>query len=251
MQTFSKDKSSNHLWRNDITGLRALAVIPVLFYHAFPELLPGGFFGVDIFFVISGYLISGIIFRGVSTGTFSYWDFYQKRIRRIIPNLIVLCLFVLSIGYFFLLPFEYANLGKHIVASGLFIQNFNLLSEAGYFTEDALRKPLLHLWSLAVEEQFYIVFPILISVIWKLFNRVHFKTEEFWVPYPKELKWSEGNKMIKNTFHGVARIIDVEKFICDNNQCNTLKYKDDDHLNPFYLETNAVWIDKIFDSVGD
>lgn len=85
----------------------------------------------------------------------------------------------------------------------------------------------------------------------KHFNRVHFKTEEFWVPYPKELKWSEGNKMIKNTFHGVARIIDVEKFICDNNQCNTLKYKDDDHLNPFYLETNAVWIDKIFDSVGD
>ena len=88
MQSLNKVRSSTHLWRNDITGLRALAVIPVLIYHAFPEFLPGGFFGVDIFFVISGYLISGIIFRSVSIGTFSYLDFYQKRIRRIIPNLV-------------------------------------------------------------------------------------------------------------------------------------------------------------------
>lgn len=170
MQSYSKDRSSTHLWRNDITGLRALAVIPVLIYHAFPEFVPGGFFGVDIFFVISGYLISGIIFRSVSIGTFSYLDFYQKRIRRIIPNLITLCLFVLIVGFFVLLPREYENLGQHIVSSGLFVQNFRLLSEVGYFTEDALRKPLLHLWSLAVEEQFYIFFPILIAVLWKLFK---------------------------------------------------------------------------------
>ena len=76
-----------HAWRDDITGLRALAVIPVLLYHAFPSVAPGGFFGVDVFFVISGYLISGIIFRGLATGVFSWLSFYDKRIRRILPNL--------------------------------------------------------------------------------------------------------------------------------------------------------------------
>lgn len=81
---------TNHIWRNDITGLRALAVLPVIFYHAFPNLVPGGFLGVDIFFVISGYLISGIIFRNIKQGTFSYLDFYSKRIKRIIPNLLLL-----------------------------------------------------------------------------------------------------------------------------------------------------------------
>ena len=144
-----------HLWRNDITGLRAVAVLPVLLFHAFPNLLPGGFFGVDVFFVISGYLISGIIFRGLIDGTFSYRSFYEKRIKRILPNLLLLILFVSVMGYFFLLPEEYSNLGKHIYSSAGFFQNFRLLKEIGYFTEDALRKPLLHLWSLAIEEQFY------------------------------------------------------------------------------------------------
>lgn len=155
-----------HIWRNDITGLRAVAVLPVLLFHAFPSLLPGGFFGVDVFFVISGYLISGIIFRGLIDGTFSYRTFYEKRIKRIIPNLLLVLTFVSVMGYFFLLPNEYSNLGKHIYSSAGFIQNFRLLGEVGYFTEDALRKPLLHLWSLAIEEQFYIVFPIICSLIW-------------------------------------------------------------------------------------
>ena len=137
-----------HLWRNDITGLRALAVLPVLLFHSFPELLPGGFFGVDVFFVISGYLISGIIFRGLIDGTFSYKSFYEKRIKRILPNLLLLIVFVSVMGYFFLLPSEYLNLGRHIYSSAGFFQNFRLLDEVGYFTEDALRKPLLHLWSL-------------------------------------------------------------------------------------------------------
>lgn len=154
------------LWRNDITGLRALAVLPVLIFHAFPSLIPGGFFGVDVFFVISGYLISGIIFRGIASGSFSYIEFYEKRFKRIIPNLILLLTFVAAVGWFILLPDEYANLGMHIDASTLFIQNFQLLSEIGYFTEDALRKPLLHLWSLAIEEQFYIVFPLICTLIW-------------------------------------------------------------------------------------
>ena len=160
------------LWRNDITGLRALAVLPVLIFHAFPSLIPGGFFGVDVFFVISGYLISGIIFRGIASGSFSYIEFYEKRIKRIIPNLILLLTFVAAVGWFILLPDEYANLGMHIDASTLFIQNFQLLSEIGYFTEDALRKPLLHLWSLAIEEQFYIVFPLICTLIWRLSRSV-------------------------------------------------------------------------------
>lgn len=163
-------QSSTHIWRNDITGLRALAVIPVLIYHAFPQFLPGGFFGVDIFFVISGYLISGIIFRSLSVGTFNYIDFYQKRIKRILPNLAVLLAAVLIFGYFFLLSDEYRNLGQHVISSGLFCQNFRLLGEVDYFTEDALRKPLLHLWSLAIEEQFYIIFPLFIALLWNTFR---------------------------------------------------------------------------------
>ena len=160
--------SSNHLWRNDITGLRALAVIPVLIYHAFPNLVPGGFFGVDIFFVISGYLISGIIFRNILQGKFSFLVFYEKRIRRILPNLILCFIFCLCLGWFFLTADEYKDLAKHILASSFFVQNLNLLSEVGYFTEEALRKPLLHLWSLAIEEQFYLLFPICCLWIWKI-----------------------------------------------------------------------------------
>lgn len=159
--------ASSQLWRNDITGLRAVAVIPVLLYHAFPQTLPGGFLGVDVFFVISGYLISGIIFRDLLSENFSYKRFYEKRIKRIIPNLLLLLTFVASIGFFILLPHEYENLGRHIYSSAAFIENFRLLKEVDYFTEDALRKPLLHLWSLAIEEQFYIIFPIIFAIIWK------------------------------------------------------------------------------------
>ena len=93
--------AKHHLWRTDITGLRALAVLPVLLFHAWPSLCPGGFLGVDIFFVISGYLISGIIFRGLINDSFSYADFYAKRIRRIIPNLVLVLGFVAIGGYFF------------------------------------------------------------------------------------------------------------------------------------------------------
>lgn len=95
-----RPQQPKHLWRNDITGLRAIAVLPVLLFHAFPDLLPGGFFGVDVFFVISGYLISGIIFRGILDGSFSYRIFYEKRIKRIVPNLLLLICFVSVMGYF-------------------------------------------------------------------------------------------------------------------------------------------------------
>lgn len=157
-----------HLWRADITGLRALAVIPVLLFHAWPELLPGGFFGVDVFFVISGYLISGIIFRGLAAGNFSFRDFYAKRIRRILPNLILLLTVVLGIGACVLTAAEYGTLGKHVYSSAFFYQNFRLLGEGGYFDVAGINKPLLHIWSLSIEEQFYLLFPLLCVLVWRI-----------------------------------------------------------------------------------
>ena len=171
MNTESTLNIKKHYWRKDITGLRAVAVLPVLLYHAFPSLLPGGFFGVDIFFIISGYLIAGIIFRGLIDNNFSYCDFYVKRIKRILPNLVTLLLAVALCGWFVLTTEEYKSLGRHIYSSAAFYQNFRLLSDVDYFDLAANEKPLLHLWSLAIEEQFYIVFPIICTLVWSIFKR--------------------------------------------------------------------------------
>lgn len=112
------------IWRKDITGLRAVAVLPVLVFHAFPNLLPGGFYGVDIFFVISGYLISGIIFNGLKSETFSFSDFYIKRIKRILPNLIVILLFVVVVGWFIMTKSEFIRLGGNVSHSAFFLSEF-------------------------------------------------------------------------------------------------------------------------------
>ena len=157
------------LWRSDITGLRALAVIPVVLYHAYASLVPGGFVGVDVFFVISGYLISGIIFRNLQKkNTVGYLDFYQKRIRRIFPNLILLLVFVMTMGYFYMWDEELRELGKHVYSSAAFYQNFRLMAGLDYFGPDARTMPLLHLWSLSIEEQFYLLFPVLCGVVWRI-----------------------------------------------------------------------------------
>ena len=155
-------------YRPDIDGIRALAILPVLAFHAFPHRVPGGFIGVDIFFVVSGYLISSIIFNGLQSGGFSFASYYAFRIRRIFPPLACVLIFCLVAGWFVLLPDEYEQLGRHIAASAAFVQNFNLLQEAGYFDIATELKPLMHLWSLAIEEQFYIVFPLLIWASWRL-----------------------------------------------------------------------------------
>lgn len=158
-------------YRTDIDGLRAVAVLGVLLYHFFPRLLPGGFVGVDIFFVISGFLISKIIFESLSAGRFRFHDFYVRRINRIFPALLVMLLFTLFVGRLFLLPGEFSLLGKHVTSSAGFVQNFVLLSESGYFDVASEYKPLLHIWSLGIEEQFYFVFPILLVLSWKLSKR--------------------------------------------------------------------------------
>lgn len=155
-------------YRADIDGLRALAVMAVVIYHAFPSLLPGGFIGVDVFFVISGYLIGTILLKNFAGGTFSFSDFYSRRIRRIFPALLVVLVFCLVIGKFVLLPDEYRQLGKHIAAGAVFIANFAFWSESGYFDTAAELKPLLHLWSLAIEEQFYLLWPLVLWGAWKL-----------------------------------------------------------------------------------
>lgn len=146
----------------EIDGLRALAVCAVLVFHAFPGVLPGGFVGVDVFFVISGFLISGIMLDAIGKDEFSIADFYARRIRRIFPALIVVLLACLIAGWWLLSYQEYRHLGKHIAAAAGFFVNFQLFKESGYFDTEAALKPLLHLWSLGVEEQFYILWPVLL-----------------------------------------------------------------------------------------
>ncbi|GLH77354.1 acyltransferase [Bradyrhizobium sp. SSBR45G] len=152
-------------YRKDIDGLRAVAVLPVLLYHAFPATVPGGFYGVDIFFVISGYLITGIIHKQMLSSTFSIADFYARRIRRIFPALITVVLVTFLIAWFVLPPRELKSLGTNIAGGAVFIQNFILLGQVGYFDLAADKKPLLHLWSLAIEEQYYVVWPLLLMLI--------------------------------------------------------------------------------------
>jgi peptidoglycan/LPS O-acetylase OafA/YrhL len=154
-------------YRPDIDGLRAIAVLMVVVYHAFPHALPGGFIGVDIFFVISGYLISTVLFQGVQGETFSLVDFYSRRIRRIFPALAIVLLATGVFGWFALRADELSQLGKHIAAGAGFVSNLVLWSESGYFDAAAETKPLLHLWSLGIEEQFYFFFPIILWLGWK------------------------------------------------------------------------------------
>lgn len=158
---------SGQTYRPDIDGLRAIAVLIVVGFHAFPGRITGGFIGVDIFFVLSGYLISSILFKSLENGTFSFVDFYSRRIRRIFPALLTIFVAVLAFGWFALLPDEYRQLGKHVAGGAGFISNFILWKESGYFDISADFKILLHLWSLGIEEQFYFAWPLLLWLAWK------------------------------------------------------------------------------------
>lgn len=157
-------------YRPDIDGLRAFAVLSVIAFHIFPELLPGGFIGVDVFFVISGYLISAIIFSDLQNNKFNFSDFYVRRIKRIFPALLVILMFVLIAGWLILLPSEYSSLGKITNAATSFLANLSMYNDRAfaYFETSSDYKPLAHLWSLSVEEQFYIFYPICIFVLYKI-----------------------------------------------------------------------------------
>jgi peptidoglycan/LPS O-acetylase OafA/YrhL len=161
-------QNNKHIYRPDIDGLRAIAVISVVIFHAFPKALPGGFVGVDIFFVISGYLITQIITENLRNGTFTFADFYSRRIRRIFPALLIVLACCLLSGWFMLLADEYKQLGKHTLGGAASVANLVLWSESGYFDNASITKPLLHLWSLGVEEQFYLAWPFILYAMWRL-----------------------------------------------------------------------------------
>jgi peptidoglycan/LPS O-acetylase OafA/YrhL len=155
-------------YRPDIDGLRAVAVLAVVAFHAFPEAVHGGFVGVDIFFVISGFLITGIIARELEADKFSLATFYARRVRRIFPALIVVLCAVLVLGWLWMLPGPYAQLSSDVFASAAFSANFALWQQSGYFDVEAARKPLLHLWSLGIEEQFYLLWPLVLMLALRL-----------------------------------------------------------------------------------
>lgn len=161
------EKLSHPKYRPDIDGLRAVAVLAVVIFHASPRRMPGGFVGVDIFFVISGYLISTILLENLSRDTFSFATFYMRRIRRIFPALAVVLAASFAFGWFSLFADEFAALGKHMAAGAGFVANLALWHEAGYFDTASELKPLLHLWSLGIEEQFYLLWPLLLCFAWK------------------------------------------------------------------------------------
>lgn len=153
-------------YRADIDGLRAIAVLMVVIFHFWPNVLPGGFIGVDVFFVISGFLITGLIVSGREQSNFSLLEFYRRRILRLLPALVLLLAGLLAVGWFTLLASEYENLGQHVIAAATFTSNLLLLKgSTAYFAPDVHDLPLLHLWSLGIEEQFYLVFPFVVILL--------------------------------------------------------------------------------------
>jgi len=154
-------------YRKEIDGIRALAVISVIFFHAGFSAFSGGFFGVDIFFVISGYLITKIISEELENGTFSLLNFYERRIRRIIPALLFVMLCTLPFAWFIMMPQDLKEFSRSLISTPLFLSNFLFYSTSNYFSIDSELKPLIHTWSLAVEEQYYIIYPLFFMLIWK------------------------------------------------------------------------------------
>jgi peptidoglycan/LPS O-acetylase OafA/YrhL len=157
--------------RGDIDGLRAIAVIAVIVHHAFPALMPGGFVGVDVFFVISGFLITSILLRDLRSGTFSFATFYERRVRRLVPNLSLMLVFCSCVAWVLLLPADFANYSKSLFSTTVFASNIFFWRDSWYFAAPAQMKPLLHTWSLAIEEQYYLIFPFVLWILHRVAPR--------------------------------------------------------------------------------
>ncbi len=162
--------------RRDIDGIRAIAIALVVAYHAAPTLVPAGFVGVDVFFVLSGFLITRILLADALPGRVR--RFYERRLRRLAPALILVLAVCLAAGWLLLLPEELRQLGRHALAATLFVANFVFFKETGYFDSEAFEKPLLHLWSLGIEEQFYLAWPLL---VWALVRRGQARWGTVWL----------------------------------------------------------------------
>jgi peptidoglycan/LPS O-acetylase OafA/YrhL len=158
-------------YRPEIDGLRAIAVIPVILFHAGFVVFSGGYVGVDVFFVISGYLITTIISAEKEKGGFTLIGFYERRARRILPALFFVMLCCLPFAWFWMLPSQLKDFSESILAVSVFVSNFLFWRESGYFAPSVELIPLLHTWSLAIEEQFYVVYPIFLILFWKLGKR--------------------------------------------------------------------------------
>ena len=154
-------------YRKEIDGLRAIAVVPVIFFHGGFTLVSGGYVGVDVFFVISGYLITSLLIADLDAGRFSIAHFYERRIRRIIPALLFVILLTIPIAVWYLIPDQVTDFYGSLVSVASFVSNFYFAADAGYFGAAPLEKPLLHTWSLSVEEQYYVLFPLLLMAGWK------------------------------------------------------------------------------------
>ena len=155
-------------YRPEVDGLRALAVLAVIFYHAGFTLFKGGFVGVDIFFVISGYLITSIIFSEIKSQSFSFANFYARRAGRIIPPLFLVMMASMPFAYLYLLPIHLKEFARSLVYIPVFVSNIFFMRQSGYFDSDVEIKPMIHTWSLAVEEQYYLMFPLLLLVLYKV-----------------------------------------------------------------------------------
>ena len=156
------------IYRREVDGLRAVAVIAVILFHAGFTVFRGGFIGVDVFFVISGYLITNIIAEDLEVGRFSIRDFYERRARRILPALYLMMVLCIITSWFLFLPRDMSSFSESVGVTSVFSSNILFWHDTGYFDTAAELKPLLHTWSLGVEEQFYIIFPIFLVMLWRL-----------------------------------------------------------------------------------
>ena len=195
------------IYRREIDGLRAVAVIPVILFHAGFRAFPGGFVGVDVFFVISGYLITTILADDLANNRFSLLGFYERRARRILPALFLVMLVCIPFAWLWMLPVQFRDFSQSLLAVSVFASNILFWQESGYFAEAAELKPLLHTWSLAVEEQFYLFFPVLLLLVWRLG-----RSRVFWMIVAISLvslllaEWGWRNKPIANFYLAPARI---------------------------------------------
>ena len=161
-------QSNTHSFRPDIQGLRAIAVLSVILFHLDFSFFEGGFIGVDIFFAISGFLMAQVISRDLQSGNFSFSSFYMRRIRRILPALYTTLIFSIIASWFVLFPKNFEDFTDVLAGSTLFLSNAILMNQSsGYFAETLANHPLLHMWSLSVEEQFYLFFPLLFLGLWR------------------------------------------------------------------------------------
>ena len=159
-------------YRSEIDGLRAIAILPVLFFHAGFPWASGGFIGVDVFFVISGYLITSIILSDLKSNKFNFKIFYERRARRILPALFVMAFVCLLFAYFLMSPKELASFFKSLISTISYVSNIFFLTEINYFDGNAELKPLLHTWSLSVEEQFYVFFPLFLYLLFRFVKSI-------------------------------------------------------------------------------